>query len=440
HKDLGPGEYAVRISTYTAAVNEQYLLNVSFEEIDVHAKLGIPEGATPWERIASAMIQVPCDTTVSISATSANLHRLALQSFDDGPGPREMAISGNLLLATRIDGFTAVDISDPANPQALEHYSAAQGFTRDIKFSPDNQTAILASHDAIDIVDIRDPTNPVRSGRWTSDDAPIPQSYAGGNMHMVFPARIAGVDWVFVASQSSTGVWVMRLEGPPEARNLTYVTATLPVKGGPQGPHDVFVEFDEDRGQWLLYSADIFEGWTVYDVSAPATPRLVSVVPNLDGTATHSAQPAKVGQRRLVVTATEGGVDVLKVYDATVLERPVLIAYWTKRIGAEIFEAQHNIQIVGGRLYLAHYANGLFVFDLTTLPATAAEEIRPIAHYMGSHEMRAPTGSIGIGFWDIVLQDGILYSGVHAGDFEVGLHVVAFGCIRPGDPAQTSRA
>lgn len=437
-QELGPGDYFIRISLYSfSAVSERYTLEISFEEPKLNDRVFVAHDETEaFERIRRAMTGVPCDAPVSMAETTANLQRLALHTFDDGPGPREMAISGNLLLAARMDGFTAVDISDPGDPQVLEHYGGTLGVTRDVKFSPDNQTAIMASHDAIDLVDIRDPTNPVRTGRWTFADAPMPQSFAVGNMHMVFPARIAEEDWVFLATQSSTGVWVLRLDGPPESRNLTFVTSIMPVSGLDAAPHDIFVEFDVDRLQWLLYSSEFREGWAVYDVSTPAEPKVVAIVPNSDGTSTHSAQPGKVGQRRLVATTTEGGIDLLKVYDATVLERPVMIGYWTRKVGPEILEAQHNIQIVGNRLYLAHYQNGLFVFDLSALPTTGAVELEPIAHYMGSHEARLGTE---IGFWDILLQDGVVYAGVHAGDFEVGLHVIGFGCIRAGDVAQRSR-
>jgi hypothetical protein len=384
-------------------------------------------------RIQTLVKGVPCDAPYSGTKTTDNFLRLNLTEFDGPGGPQEIDIRGNLLLAARASGFSTVDISDPANPVILGHYGDAGGML-DVKFSPDNQTALVASARGIDLVDIRKPDDPVRVGQWLVNEPGNPgPAYEA---HMIYTAHIKGQDWVFVATQSGTGAWILRMDGTPDSRKLTFVSRTDPSVAA--SPHDIFVQFDTDLQRWILYTTELF-AWAAFDITDPAKPTFITSVPNTEPSGTHSVQAAKIGGRRLVATSTEFGTNVMKVFDATDLRAPKPIAYWTRQAGPEIYEHQHNLNIVQGRLYMAHYALGLFVFDLTKLPATAAGllDLKPVAHYAGSQRSNAGSSAQG-GFWDVVLKDGILYAGAYTGGFEVGLHTIAYGCIRPGDPAFTS--
>lgn len=400
----------------------------------------LPEGnSEALPSLAALVADVPCEAPFDDVGTTDNLRQLSLTEFDGESGPQEMDVAGDLLLAARDMGFSTVDISDPLLPVVLGHYGDAEGML-DVKFSPDNQTAIVGSYDNIDLVDVRDPREPRQVGRWTFDQVEAPPSgMSGQNAHMVFPVRIAGEDWVFLAPQSSTGVWILKLTGTPDARGLEFVTTTLPVQGGLSGPHDIFVHFDELLQAWVLYSADAFLGWTAFDVSDPANPEPLVAMPNADVSGTHSVQAGFVGGRRIVATSTEFGMNALKLWDATDLARPVQVGYWTHEVGPGVYDHQHNLNIVEGRLYMAHYALGLYVFDLAGLPTnpSGALSIQPIAHYAKLQETNLGAGANG-GFWDLVVADGLLYAGVYSGGVQQGLHVVGFGCITPGDPLQTS--
>jgi hypothetical protein len=375
--------------------------------------------------LGALVADLPCEAPFDDVGTTGNLRQLSFTEFDGESGPQEIDVAGGLLLAARDMGFSTVDVSDPLLPVVLGHYGDAGGML-DVKFTPDNLTAIVSSYDNIDLVDVRDPAEPRQVGRWTFGQVESPPSGMGGqNAHMAFPARIAGEDWVFLAPQSSSG--------------LEFVTTTLPLQGGLSGPHDIFVQFDELLQSWVLYSADAFLGWTAFDVSDPANPELIVAVPNADVSGTHSVQAGIVGGRRIVATSTEFGMNALKFWDATDLAKPVQIGYWTHELGPGIYDHQHNLNIVEGRLYMAHYALGLYVFDLTALPASPAGalSIQPVAHYAKLQETSLGAGANG-GFWDLVVDHGLLYAGVYSGGVQQGLHVVAFGCITPGDPLQTS--
>ncbi|HUR26355.1 MAG TPA: hypothetical protein VM327_10125 [Candidatus Thermoplasmatota archaeon] len=397
------------------------------------------EGATAAPDLSTMLADLPCEAPYDDVGTTENLRQLSFTEFDGESGPQEIDVAGDLLLAARDMGFSTVDVSNPLLPVVMGHYGDAAGML-DVKFTPDNLTALVGSYDNIDLVDVRDPAEPRQVGRWTFDQVESPPSgVPGQNAHMVFPARIAGEDWVFLAPQSSTGVWVLKLTGTPDERSLEFVTTTMPIQGGQSGPHDIFVQYDELLQTWILYTADAFLGWTAFDVSDPANPELMVAVPNADFSGTHSVQAALVGGRRIVATTTEFGMNALKFWDATDLARPVQVGYWTHELGPGIYDHQHNINIVEGRLYMAHYALGLYVFDLTLLPASPAGalSIQPVAHYAKLQETGLGAGANG-GFWDLVLHEGLLYAGVYSGGVQQGLHVIGYGCLTPGDPLQTS--
>jgi len=258
---------------------------------------------------------------------------------------------------------------------------------------------------------------------------------------MLYTARIADKDWVFVASNADRGVDILTLDGTPGARTLTLVTSWAPLNGllggGPLGPHDMWVTYDERLETHVLYAANGFEGWWAADIADPASPRLLGVSLNQDAHQgyTHTIQAAWVGDRRLVATIEEVGANSLKVYDATDLRLPVLLGSWV-RDAAHPTWPQHNLQIVDGKLYVAHYTEGLFVFDLTkvpSIPLTGAYRLAPMAHLAGP----GATATSLIRFdnvWDVVIADGIVYTS----DTDLGVTAVGFGCLTPGDPLLTS--
>jgi hypothetical protein len=399
----------------------------------------------PWPAVQSRMSGVPCDADVGTD-TSANLVQLANVSYADEAGIHgELDVRGNLALHARYSsgGFEIVDISNPLEPKdlgAFDYNGDDPGNAFDVKFSPDNATAILGLGDGILLADVRDPLHPVEVGRWLRTDTSAVQDPANGaswNAHMLYAARIAGQDWVFLAPNTSSGVWILKMEGTPEARTLTYVTQTLPLEGGPLGPHDMFVTHDEKDGHWYLYSADGFHGWAVFNVDDPSSPQLAGGWINpAEGAYTHSIQAEWVNGRRLVATIGEVGVNILKVYDATNLRAPLLLGLYQASPGPGSASPEHNFNLVGGKLYLSYYTLGMYIFDLTKLTGTPVADtpnMQPVAHW-GNNGEGAPTPLSFSGIWDTVLQDGLIY----LSNIEGGLVVVGYGCNTVPDPALTS--
>lgn len=399
-------------------------------------------GLDVWAPIRELMADVPCEAPVD-SNQSPNLLQLANVSYGEEAGIHgELDIRGDLALHARYStgGFEIVDISDPLHPLDLGHFSLDKNEgALDVKFSPDNQTALYGINDGIVLVDIRDPTEPALAGKWSFNDAsPVvqdPLRAVQQNAHMLYSKRIDGADWVFLAPNTNTGIWILKLEGPPEDRTLTFVTQTLPIQGGPLGPHDLFVQEDELDGNFYLYSADGFNGWSVFNVNDPANPELVGGWINpLELAYTHTIQTAVVGGKRLVATIGEIGVNLLKVYDASNLRAPLLLGVWNAPSPTGPGVAEHNFNIVGGKLFLSYYGNGMYIFDLAALSATpllSTLEMRPVAHWGNNGE---PGGTASANIWDTLVKDGLIY----LSDIGGGLFVVGYGCNAVPDPSLTS--
>lgn len=391
--------------------------------------LAVPAGASD-KAVNRAIGNLPCKAERVPDETSKNLKTLAQVSWTPDIETGELDIVGDLMIGHIYGapgGITTVDISDPLNPKWLNTARTEGRFSYDAKITDDGTTAVVGIDDApmnggVALFDIRDPKKPKLMHTWISDRPGALQ-----NGHMVYTANIDETDWVFLAPNDSTGVWILRIVGPPGKREIEYVTNTLLVEGGPLGPHDMYIGFDEVLETWVLYAADGYHGWLAYDIGDPATPQFLGGFLHPSTGYTHTIQAGMVGGRRIVATVEEVGANYLKIYDATNLLSPTLLGIWSS--SQVPIAAQHNLQIVKDHLYVAHYGSGIFIFDLEPLveagqPVTS--EISPVAQY------RPDNSSL----WDVVLKDGLIYGGrFNAGG---GFDVVAFGCVPAGNRAYTS--
>ncbi len=396
--------------------------------------------ANPWPAVQAAMAGVPCAADASGAGNSANLKLLsaiAMPAANDGVHA-ELDIRGNLAIHARYSssGFEIFDIADPLAPKHLGNWTHdPDDGALDVKFSPDNNTVLVGVGNAIHLVDVRDPLRPVQVGDWLASEAtPIGGAAAATmyNSHMLYTKRIADTDWVFLAPNSNSGIWILKIEGGPDAPKLTYVTQTTPVGGGPLGPHDLYVQKDTLDGHWYLYSSDGFHGWTVFNIDNPAAPVPAGGFVNpLEGGYTHTVQAATINGKRIVATIAEIGANFLRVYDATVMTAPVLLGVWQADTQGAPTAAQHNFNIAGGNLFLAYYGYGMYVFNLTaftsgvSLPAAGTASLQAAAHW----------GVEGGGaLWDALVKDGVVY----VSHIEGGLVVLGYGCNKAPDLMMTS--
>lgn len=403
-----------------------------------------------WDAVRALMQGVACEDSADTRGTTPNLKQLAYLPTADEYSPAfhaELALRtderGTFALHARVfdGGFDVLSLDDPLDPKWLSAWvpeNASAGL--DVKWSTDGATAIVGSTAAIQLVDVRDPAAPVQEGEWR-----FPTSYPNAQAHMLALHRIGNDDVVFAATQMDMGVLILRLVGEPGQRKLEPLATFAQGLNGPIGPHDQIVVDDPLAKRPLMFVANGFHGWLAADVADPAHPQLVGGAVPLDPYAdyAHSVAVAYVGGKRIVSTASEVGVSALKVYDATNLLAPVLLAEWADDAKNPL-AMQHDLQVLGDRLYLAHYERGVFVFNLTQAaaspPLVGTLALKPVAHYSVGDKPNSNPAAI---FTDAESLDGALEAVVHHGVVFVGtvhdgLHVVGDGCLTPGDAAATS--
>jgi hypothetical protein len=383
--------------------------------------------APAWDAVRAALAGVPCDKVGSLKALAAD--KLEMQP---GAGHGELAVAssfdGTRVLAALAryskGGVDITDVTDPLHPRQLSSWEPASDAMRalDVKFSTDNATLLIGSDVAIRVLDVRDPSAPRL-------DSELKLARTQAHMLAVFP--IAGHDFVAALKGEGRDVEIYELAGAPGARSLERVSTTrLTLAGEATGQdlltsHDAWFTIDPIAKKPWLYVASSWDGVAILDVSDPAKPALVAKWPNEDPYQgyTHTVQAFVKDGRRFVVAVQEVGLNALKVWDATDLRVPPrLVAWWSVENPTS---AQHNLNLVGTRLYMAHYGEGLFAFDLSKVGASLTpERLAPVAH------LAAGQG----GSWDVVARDGVLYTS----EIGEGLRVVGDGCLAPGDAAATS--
>ncbi|HWG92177.1 MAG TPA: hypothetical protein VNZ52_15105 [Candidatus Thermoplasmatota archaeon] len=404
-----------------------------------------PLPAASWEAVKAALAGVPCEAAVVGADTSENLKVLGLDPLDDygAADHGEMAFhtKDNRTLAAvarySAGGFDLVDVTDPLAPKHLMTWDPEDGdYGLDLKFTADGATLVLAGAEQIRLVDLRDPLAPRQESTFPLD---APQAH----LLTVFP--VDGVEYVAASKGENRDLSIFRIVGEPGNRTLERVArpALTPLGDTERNDlvrsHDTWFEVDPETGTPLLWVANVWWGILGLDVTDPANPKEVTRMANLDPFQgyVHSVQVTHLEGRRLVVSVQEYGTGALKVYDATDLKAPHLVALWNLDIPTM---PQHNLQVVGQYAYVAHFADGLFVFDLTQAGnGPAPTRLSPVAHLApeGDPPLDAFRYSMFAQYFgprDVVIRDGILW----VSETTMGLRTVGFGCLTPGDVAQRS--
>ncbi|HEX2065993.1 MAG TPA: hypothetical protein VHI93_04190, partial [Candidatus Thermoplasmatota archaeon] len=125
-----------------------------------------PPAVDVWCGVNAAMAGVPCQATFGgdPAASTPNLKLLAtlpLPAVQQGLHTDLEVRSGLALHARRAGGFDVHSVANPLRPARLGtflHDAAAPT----VAFSPDNRTALLGTPAGIVLVDLSDPTDPVR--------------------------------------------------------------------------------------------------------------------------------------------------------------------------------------------------------------------------------------------------------------------------------------
>jgi hypothetical protein len=283
-----------------------------------------------------------------------------------------------------VGGLTVFDVSDKANP-VFRKVVTLQGDTYwNAVWSKGDALYVGSGEHGVLVFDITDPADPKMVRGVPGDNFDVHTIYVDGD-RMYAQAAGSNQVLIFDVSKPLDPVLLTRYTVPADDNGLGY-------------PHDSFAY------QNRLYINQMGQGYYVLDVTDPANPQPLGLY-TYDAdffNPTHANAVGTFGNRTI---AFEGGENVnahLRVLDVT---DPANI----KKIGEYAMRPQtsiHNMVLVGKRLYVAWYAEGLRVLDVSN--PTQIKEIAYANTYRDSEAGHAEglfTGAIGIR----VPGDGYVY-------------------------------
>lgn len=260
---------------------------------------------------------------------------------------------GHAYVVSLDGGLYVYDVSDKAHPVLTQHlYFSADNYWNGV-WAKGNALYVASAQRGVLVYDISNPGSPVRVGEAPSRAA---------NVHTVF---VHG-DVLFGASADPDGVvLIFDISDPllPVLRSKFRARDFDPQRS--YGPHDMFAFED------MLYVNYWGSGYVLANVSDPEVPAELGRY-RYEHSTSHANAVGRIGERLI---AFEGGEDWgahLRVLDVTNPSDVKLLTEW--RLDEHI--SIHNMVLVGTKLYVAHYQNGVRVLDVSV-----PEMPRPVAHF-----------------------------------------------------------
>ncbi len=305
--------------------------------------------------------------SVAVSAQTPGLGIAAASHLD--PGRASVSTYGDVwgytapdgteyaLLAVRDGGVSVIDITDaPAQaPVEVAFVPAPAGTsdTKDVKVYG-RFAYVVNERGPVQIVDLADPAAPVEVGRLD-----VQPGVAGGGSHNVLVAE----DHLWVTGGRTSGNAGVRVYSLADPARPVWVGAFRPDHQAVLYYHDF--EVRDGRG----YGSAIYDGGgvDVLDVSDPSDLRLVTTF-TYPGAGAHNTCTTEDG--RTVYVGDEVGTsgNWIRVFDVSDLGDIELV-------GEVVVDPQavvHNCYVRGDRLFVAHYTEGLRVFDISDPHAPVA--------------------------------------------------------------------
>ncbi len=227
-------------------------------------------------------------------------------------------------------GIYVVDVSKPNSPVTVATVTAVPGF--DVKVWQNYAYTVSGRGNGLGgILDITDPTNPQVVGSFPSG-------------HNIF---IDNSGYMYL----ETGFLQLRIFNlNPDPMNPTPVWT-----GGPHDGHDATVIGNR------LYDFAASGGTNIYDLTNPASPRLLGGITAPFISFHHSGWPTEDGNFLLICNelASKGDPD-LTVWDIRELDNPKFVS----EINDENSNI-HNLYIIGNFAFTSYYNAGLRIYDVS---------------------------------------------------------------------------
>ena len=255
------------------------------------------------------------------------------------------------LLTGRFDGLSIIDLTaaPEGDPTQVAFVPTAEGAndTKDVKVY-DHYAYVINENGPVQIVDLADPTAPRVVGLL---DVQPGTKLGGAHNGLVAEGHL----WVVGGRNAG---------GPPGLRAFSLADPTAPTLVGTFNPthqpsgyyHDIEVR------DGVAFAPAIYPGGgvDVLDVSDPSDIRLISTF-TYPGAGVHNTCSTEDGSTLYVGDEIGTAGNWTRIFDITDLEDVELVGDIVVDENAVV----HNCYVLGDRLYLAHYTEGLRVFDVS---------------------------------------------------------------------------
>ncbi len=268
--------------------------------------------------------------------------------FDQASNYADVWGDGNFAYLARF-GFnqvTIVDISNPANPVLAANYNTGVGgaSAQDVKVANGLMFVGLEGvSPGAQIVDVRDPYNPVQLTNVTVRTAVHNLFYADG--------------WLYLVDSSTNQIDIVDLRGyDPDNAPPTISSGTYRMTGvGNLFVHDITVQGGR------LYAA-AWNSLEVYDVTQLAV-QAPTLLGSASGNSVHAAWATDDGQ--WVITTEERGGGGMTLFEVTDLGGSIDLAQRTTLTlpGSKAYSV-HNVLIEGDTAYVSWYEAGVQVLQI----------------------------------------------------------------------------
>ena len=322
-----------------------------------------------------------------------------------------------------------------SNLHSPAHYADCWGYT-----GPDNREyALVSTEVGIQILDITDTSQLVEVAFFAGPaavpgDIKVYQNYAyavndngGGGMSIIDLSNLptsASVVTNFTGFQVSHNIYIDEDNGILYAvgnnspgngvliYSLANPTAPQQISSVTNGSHDIFV-----RNNTLFVSEGGNSQFGIYDVSNPATPQLMERFFTPSNGFAHNAWTND--DNTLMLTTEETANQTVKLWDISDIGNITLL---DEVLGSE--GLAHNAVIKGNYGYVAHYSNGLLIYDISNPDSLV--EVGQYDTYSGTTP-GALRGAWGV--YPFLKTGKVLVS-----DTETGLYVLFFEGAKEDDP------
>jgi len=296
------------------------------------------------------------------------------------------------------NGFSVVDVTDPANPEEVYFLSGPQSIWRDLKTWGDYAYVSNESSQGVLIVDL----SPLPDGQITSTTNFTGSSYGFESAHNLYIDEL-GKMYIFGADNGSGGAIICDVsENPME-----------PVELGRF--NDYYLHDGMARGD-TLWGAAIYQGELLaIDVSNPSNPSIMGSV-STPGQFAHNCWVSDDGTH--VFTTDEISDGYIGAYNVEDLGN----MFETDRIqsspGSNVIP--HNVHVRNDFLITAYYTDGIVIHD-----ASNPNNITLVGEYDTSPDYSGSGYNGSWGAYPFLPSGNIL-----ASDIEEGLYILGFDFVR----------